>query len=167
MLIDSYNSYDTLSAAAENHKNSCVLGACCVFFHGCCEWLPAAATEREEDHEVSLLWVTAEARASQEEVGCCLSPLWAWGSLGRHDILAKECTVGCWWRMFYKWTMRWGMVKDSARGSGNEPHSGKTGSKSGKCLTVRWSFKVLSMCKHHGFWCLCVLSMYFSTKKYF
>lgn len=35
------------------------------------EWLPTDATEGEEDHEVSLLWLTAEARVLQEEVGCC------------------------------------------------------------------------------------------------
>lgn len=35
------------------------------------EWLPGDATEGEEDHEVSLLWVT-DVRTLQEEVSCCL-----------------------------------------------------------------------------------------------
>lgn len=45
---------------------------CLVFFLiACgCEWLPGEATEGEEDHMVSLLWVT-DVKALQEEVSCC------------------------------------------------------------------------------------------------
>lgn len=56
-----------------------------------------ATTEGEEDHEVSLLWLTAEARVFAGGSG-----LLSWGSLSRHDILAEECTVGCRWTMLYK-----------------------------------------------------------------
>lgn len=64
---------------------------------------------------------TGEARTSQGEVGRCLHLLRAWGSLSRHDILAQECTVGCRLKVLYKLLspMRWGIVEDSALGSGN------------------------------------------------
>lgn len=67
--------WHTQNAAAQNQKEFAALFSFfCVF-----EWLPCDATEREEDHEVDLLWVTAKARALQEEVGSCITFLWAWG----------------------------------------------------------------------------------------
>lgn len=77
-----------------------------------------------------LLWLTADARAVHEEVGCCLHPQWAWGSLSRHDILAEDCTVGCRWRVLYKLSspMRWGIEEDKGMGLWQrKPQSNKTG----------------------------------------
>lgn len=75
------------------------------------EWLPGDPTEGEEDHEVSLLWVTDEVRPLQEEVDCCLSE----GSISTHSILAEECTVGCRWRILHKLPspVRWRIVHEA------------------------------------------------------
>lgn len=62
-----------IHSSAKPQNRMCLLLV--VFFSfGCCEWLPGDATEKEEDHEVSFLWVTAEARALQEEVASF--PFW-------------------------------------------------------------------------------------------
>lgn len=94
-----------------------------VFFYlfialGYFELLPGDTTEGEEDHEVSLLWVTDEGRTVQEEVDCCLS----WDSLSTHSTLSKECTVGYRWRKLL--TANSYEVRDTGGGwgSGNKPH---------------------------------------------
>lgn len=100
-------------------------------------------------------------------MGCCLSFLWAWGTLSRHDILAEEYTEGWRWRVLYKLPspMRWGIVEVSAWGSGNEPHSGKAESRDAKYLTFLRGVK-MSMSKHHSFWFSLFLQQCFSTRKY-